>query len=198
LSTQVPPRAQRLYALWTRLPDTPLTEAALESEILRLLDGTGREADASALKHLLCGAQAVICTRDESGVRFTKADEFPIWEHDTGPGSRSWDEHLRELSEQQQADDDRVAAEVAANAPQNRQRAELDAHVRAVVGEVIDARIDELRRQLPMLVRQHIDQTELRARIEARFDQTQAAWAVRDATGRRRPAEGKDHHENQK
>jgi hypothetical protein len=148
VSTQqrIPQRAARLYSLWQRLPDCPLTERQLEQAILRVLDRPGAEADASALRHMLCGSHAVIASRDESGVtHYRKAPEFPVWP-DNGPGSPSYDEHLRELAQQETEQHDRVAAEVERNSPQIRQRQELDAHIRQMAGEVIDARIDELRR----------------------------------------------------
>jgi hypothetical protein len=152
---QIPQRAARLYAIWGKLPDTPLSEDELHAAILKALNrsGPGHEADCSAFRHLLVGCEAVAATRDAAGeVTYQKAPEFPTWP-ENGPGTASYDAHLRELAEEEQAVHDRAAAEVLGNSPQNRQRQELDAHIRQVVREVI-------RVELPLLVRQHIDQAE--------------------------------------
>jgi hypothetical protein len=138
--TQVPARAQRLFAIWRALPSDPLTERALEAAILKLLDRPGADADASAYRHMLTGSGAVRATRNGSGgVVYTRSKSFPEWpDNDVGPGSPSYDAHLAEIAQREQEDHDRVAAEVERNAPQNLQRAEL---VR-----LIDSRLDELKR----------------------------------------------------
>jgi hypothetical protein len=186
---QVPQRAQRLYSIWSRLPDAPLTEREFEEAILKLLDGPAREADATAFMSTLRHAEAMIASQGEDGVlRFHKAPEFPTWDHDVGPGSASWDEHLRELAERERVQYDAAGEEAWQASPQRRQREETATFVRSVVNEVIDERINELRAQLPMLVRRHIDAQTVRARVERALDQTQAAQAVRDTTRPDQPA----------
>jgi hypothetical protein len=100
-TTQVPARAQRLYALWEQLPTTPLDEGELEHVILRTLDGSGREADASGLSYLLVSSGAVIAVGDEAGrVTYTKADEFP--EHpENGIGSDVHNAYLADRSREE-------------------------------------------------------------------------------------------------
>jgi hypothetical protein len=157
------------------LGDSPLSESALEAAILKTLDGPGREADASALKHMLVGCEAVRAIRNGSGVVYQRASVFPSWP-ETGPGSASWDEHLAELAAQEQADHDRVAAEVERNSPQNRQRLELDSHIRQVVREAMRDELDrvreDLQRHLSRLVRQAVDEQGLRVRAERAIDKT--------------------------
>src|SRR5262249_11817152 len=140
-------RAQRLYAIWGKLPDTPLTEADFLTAILRALDrGPGHEADASALAYLLTSSEAVRASRNGSGeLVYTKAETFPSWPEYT-IGTPTYDTQPRELAEEQQRQFDREAEEAFRNSPQNRQREEMVALVRQVANEVIDARIAELRR----------------------------------------------------
>jgi hypothetical protein len=145
-AVSIPHRAARLHQLWQRLPAHPLSERQLEEAILHWLDRPGAQADAAAYRHMLCGSQAVIATTNgNGGITYQKAPEFPVWP-DNGPGSDAYNRQLAEMAQHEQEQHDRVSAEVERNAPQNRQREELDARIREVSGEVIDARIDELRR----------------------------------------------------
>jgi hypothetical protein len=190
--TQVPPRAQPLYRLWERLPADPMSEREFASVLLKVLDrGPAGEADATAYMSTLCHAEAVVATRSNGGIVYRKSDTFPEWP-ETGPGTRSWDRHLQELAEQEQADHDRVSAEVERNAPINRQRQELDAHVRQVVREVLREELqqvcEDLQRHLSRLVRQAVDEQGVRARVERAFDKTPTAQAVGDVTGSVKPA----------
>jgi hypothetical protein len=167
---QIPARAQRLYALWGKLPDHPLTESEFLAAIARALDrGPGAEADVSAFRHALCGSQAVIATRNgDGGITYQKAPEFPTWP-ENGPGSPAYDAQLRELAEEEQRQHDRVAAEALRNSPQNQQREELDAHIRQVVREELR---EAIRAELPVLIRSQINQAEVRERMRARLSKT--------------------------
>jgi hypothetical protein len=145
---QVPARAQRLFSIWSRLSADPMSEDEFLAAITRALDrGPGAEADVSAFRHSLVGCGSVTARRGEDGsLSYEKAETFPTWPENNGPGSASYDQQTAELAAEQERQFDRAAAEVERNAPQNRQREELDAHIRKVVDERIDARLAELRR----------------------------------------------------
>jgi hypothetical protein len=167
---QVPARAQRLYGLWSKLSEAPMTEREFLAEILKALDrGVGAEADASAYRHLLVGAEAVIATRNGSGeVVYTKAPEFPSWP-ENGPGTAAYDAQLKEMAAREQGEFDRAAEEVRRNSPANRHREELVGLFRQLMRED-----PVVRNVLVALVReefrQHSDQRELRERMRARLD----------------------------
>jgi hypothetical protein len=123
-----------------------MTESALEEAVLQMLDGPGRQADASAYRTSLVLSGAVMARRGDDGtLRFKKAAEFPTWP-ENGPGSAAFDQQNREMAEEQERQHDLAAAEALRNSPQNRQREEWDAHIRQVADERIDARLDEVRR----------------------------------------------------
>jgi hypothetical protein len=143
MSTRVPARAQRLFAIWRQLDAAPMTEAKFHAAILAALDrGPGSEADASAFAFLLTSSEAVTVSRGDDGQpSYLRAPDFP--EHPpNGPGTDAFDRQLREASEREQEEHDRVAAEVQRNAPQSRERAALV----ALIDSRIDARLHELRR----------------------------------------------------
>jgi hypothetical protein len=150
-----------------------LSERQFEAAILSAIGrGVGAEADASALRELLVGAQAVTATRSEAGaVVYSKVEEFPTWDNEVGPGSAAFDRQLAEMSAREQADHDRVAADIEKRAPQNLQRQELDAHIRQVVDERIAARIDarirELRAELRTEQRREVAEARLRATVDS-------------------------------
>jgi hypothetical protein len=140
---QVPARAQRLYSLWRKLSDAPMTEAKFHAAILSALDrGPGSEADASAFAFLLTSSAAVTVGRGDDGQpSYLRAPEFP--EHPpNGPGTAALDRQLAEIAAEEQRQHDRVAEEVVRNSPQQRQRAELI----ALIDARIDAKVEELRR----------------------------------------------------
>jgi hypothetical protein len=179
---QVPQRAARLHQLWSRLPDSPLTEDELEAAILKVLDRPGAEADASAYKSMLLHAQAVVTTRDEDSViRCRRSESFPTWDEEVGPGSAAWDWQLDELAEEEKRQHDATAEEALKNSPQSRQRIELDQHIRQVLREDEGARAvlialvgAEVRRVLPGLIREQIRSAELRGQMRERIGQTDA------------------------
>lgn len=143
---QVPARAQRLHWLWSRLGADPMSEDAFIEAIMTALDrGVGAEADASAWRHQLVGSGAFIATQDPDGrITYRKAETFPTLPP-VGPGTPAFDQQSAELAAEEQAAHDRDTEEAWRNSPQRRQAEELDAHIRQVANEVIDARIDELR-----------------------------------------------------
>jgi hypothetical protein len=142
VSTQVPPRAQRLFALWSRLPGDAMSEAELDAAILRMLEGPGRQADASAYRTSLVLSGAMTARRfDDGTLRFKKAAEFPTWPAN-GPGTAAYDAQLRELAAEEERQRNRADEEVRRNSPQNREREALV----ALIDERIDAKVAELRR----------------------------------------------------
>ena len=127
----VPQRAQRLYAVWSALPDGPLTERQLEEAILRILHRPGAQADASAYLAMLTDSRAVVATNGT----FQKATEFPKVPEPAGPGTQEYDRQTALMAARQEEEFDRSAEEAFRNSPQNTARIELIA--------LIDARIDE-------------------------------------------------------
>jgi hypothetical protein len=187
--TQVPARAQRLFAIWQRLPNAAMSESEFEAAILKLLDRPGAEADASAYMSTLRHAEAVTATNADGGIVFRKSAEFPEWPDQVGPGSAAFDAQTAELADAERVRLDAVDEEAWRNSPQAQQRSELQTFIRTTVREAIDASISELRAQLPQLVRRHLDQVAVRARVQAVLDGTDAtARAAGDAT---RPGAGR-------
>jgi hypothetical protein len=143
MSTQVPARAQRIYAVWSKLDDAPLNEVEFLAAILRALKrGPGAEADVSAMKFLLTSSGAVTVGSDEFGATtYRRSASFP--EHPRNDiGSAAYDQQNRELAQEQEAQHDRDAEAAFKGSPQARQRAEL----LALIDARIDERILELRR----------------------------------------------------
>jgi hypothetical protein len=178
---QIPARAQRLYALWSRLPSDAMTEAKFHAAILAALDrGPGSEADASAFVFLLTSSEAVTVSRGDDGQpSYLRAPAFP--DHPpNGPGTLAFDRQLADLAREEQEQHDRVAAEVEANAPINRQREQLDAHVRSVVRQELPRALREaVRAELPALMREQTQQAEAQGRLRGRAEgrRTQDATA---------------------
>jgi hypothetical protein len=77
---QIPARVQRLFSIYSKLGDDPMTEQEFLAAITRALDrGPGAEADVSAYRHLLVAAEAVRATRNGSGaIVYQKAAVSPI------------------------------------------------------------------------------------------------------------------------
>jgi hypothetical protein len=161
MSTQtIPPRAQRLYSIFAKLPAAPMTEAEFDSAVKTALNrGVGAEVDVSAMRFLLTSSGAVTATTNGSGETvYTKAAAFP--EHaPVEPGSAAFDQQNRELAQDEERQRDLDAEEAFRNSPQNRQRAELI----ALIDERIDAR-------LPALKRKEIAQAEARGRLQGRVE----------------------------
>jgi hypothetical protein len=179
-----------LFAIWRALPPDPLTESQLEAAVLKVLDGPGREADASAHVSSLVHSAAVVPTRDEAGVvRFAKAETFPEWPEEVGPGTEAYDRQTAELSDQLERQLDDADEEKFRNSPQNRQRQELEQVVRLVIGNELPAMLREavraelpalLRVELPTQLRRSIDEAALRSRVQALIDKNAPAKADGD------------------
>jgi hypothetical protein len=139
----IPPRAQRLHAVWQKLPATPMTESEFHAAITAALDrGVGAEADTTAFAFLLTSSDAVkVRGLDDGTLRYSASDTFP--QHARNDvGSAAFDAQTRELAQEQEAQHDRDAEAAFASSPQRRQREEL----LALIDARIDERILELRR----------------------------------------------------
>lgn len=149
------PQGRRLFQLWRKLPDGPMTEDALDVAIIRAaglyeLDTAGAHAYRSSLLNVRQpdgSERALIARRGEDGaLLYEKGTVFPLLE-DGGPGSARFNAQLARQAEEEeelQREEDRAIRDNMASSPFGVHRREL----LALIDERVDNRIEQLAEDL--------------------------------------------------
>lgn len=131
---------RRLYAIYSKLPNEPLTERELEEKVIEI--GNYHPSDfgaASAVRTSLVFIGALEAVMVGSSRRFIPAETFKPWKPVT-VGSEAHQRQQREESERRHAERDRATAAAIERSEPTRQRKEMV----ALIDERIDARLAAL------------------------------------------------------
>jgi hypothetical protein len=155
-----------LKRVWAELPDRPLDESELRSQILKTTNKhPGAWADADATRSSLMLAQALEVSVENGQRIYRRSGKFP--EHaPSGPGTAAYDEHTAAMVRARKEQQDRLDAAREDNSLYRREYHEhvalIDERLAARFEEMFDERIDKLLRS----VDSKVTVESLRARLE--------------------------------